>query len=109
MISDIMKYMFEHLSEPINADSVAKHFCISRSKLDKDFNKYTQTSFRQFLITMRLTNAVSLLWGNKLSISEIAAASGFETENHFYTQFKKREGITPLQYRKKALRHMGIK
>ena len=99
-ISTIIKYMFEHLSEKIDADSVAQQFYMSRSKLDKDFQKYTTVSFRQLLIDMRLSHAAYLLVNTKMKISDIASLSGFENENYFYAQFKKLMGTTPLKFQK---------
>ncbi|MBQ8817127.1 MAG: helix-turn-helix transcriptional regulator [Clostridia bacterium] len=99
-ICAIIKYMYEHIFENINADSVASHFHISRSKLDKDFQKHTSVSFRQLLIDMRLSHAAYLILNSTLKISEIAAMSGFENETYFYNQFKSFTGTTPLKYRK---------
>lgn len=99
-ICEIIKYMGEHISEKLDADSVAAHFYISRSKLDKDFKKYTTVSFRQLLIDMRLSHASYLLLGSTMKISDIAAMSGFENENYFYSQFKRFTGTTPLKYQK---------
>lgn len=99
-ISRIIQYMYEHLSEKIDADSVAQQFYMSRSKLDKDFQKYTTVSFRQLLIDMRLSHAAYLLLNTEMKITDIAALSGFENENYFYAQFKKLMGTTPLKYQK---------
>lgn len=106
-LSRIMRYMFEHLAEKMDAESVAQQFYISRSKLDKDFQKYTTVSFRQLLIDMRLSHAAYLLLNNpNMKISDIAAKSGFENENYFYAQFKQMFGTTPLKYQKDPLKYI---
>ena len=106
-LSRIMKYMYEHLAERMDADSVAQQFYISRSKLDKDFQKYTTVSFRQLLIDMRLSHAAYLLASNPhQKISDIATMSGFENENYFYSQFKQLFGTTPLKYQKDPLKYI---
>lgn len=100
-LSRIIQYMQEHLAENIDADEVARQFYISRSKLDKDFQKYTDISFRQLLIQMRLSHAAYLLsFDRELKISDVAAMSGFENENYFNAQFKRFYGATPLKYQK---------
>ena len=104
-IQQIIKYMQEHLAEPISAESVAQQFYISRSKLDKDIRKYTMLSFRQLLNELRLCNAEYLLRNPKLKISDIAVRSGFENENYFFTLFKNYKGTTPLKYQKNAGLH----
>lgn len=106
-LSRIMRYMYENLAEKIDAEVVAQQFYISRSKLDKDFQKYTTVSFRQLLIDMRLSHAAYLLaWSPDLKISDIAARSGFENENYFYAQFKRLFGTTPLKYQKDPLNYI---
>ena len=105
-ISHIIQYMQEHLSENIDADTVSQHFYISRSKLDKDFQKHTEVSFRQLLIHMRLSHAAYLLASNKsLKVNDIAAMSGFENENYFNAQFKRFYGTTPLKYQKDSTKY----
>lgn len=106
-LSRIMKYMYEHLAERMDAESVAQQFYISRSKLDKDFQKYTTVTFRQLLIDMRLSHAAHLLLSNAdMKISDIAVQSGFENENYFYAQFKQLFGTTPLKYQKDPLKYI---
>lgn len=104
-IQQIIKYMHEHLAEPITAESVAQQFYISRSKLDKDIRQYTMLSFRQLLNELRLCNAEYLLRNPNLKISDIAARSGFENENYFFTMFKNYKGTTPLKYQKNTCLH----
>ena len=99
-IQQIILYMNEHLSEKIDADSVAQKFYISRSKMDKDFQKYTSVTFRHLLTEMRLCHAELLLRDHSLKFSDIAMLSGFESETYFFSLFKKHRGITPLKYRK---------
>lgn len=100
-IRHIIQYMYEHLAEDISADSVAKAFFISRSKLNKDFQKYTTVTFHQLLLEMRLYYAVFLLREGKHSIRNIAELSGFSNKSYFFTLFKKIKGTTPLLYMKK--------
>lgn len=60
-------------------------------------------SFPEYLQSIRLNCAVSLIAGGEQSITEIAADSGFESQRTFYRAFRARFGITPLQYRKRLL------
>ena len=100
-ISDVIRYMSENLSEGLTAEGVAASFFISRSKLNKDFKKYTSTTFHQLLGEMKMNKAISFLKKGVTDIRKVAIASGFENENYFFTLFKKRMGVTPLQYAKR--------
>jgi AraC family transcriptional regulator len=48
----------------------------------------------------RLTNARDLLQGNRHSIAEIAAVTGFSDQSHLTRLFKRQFDITPQLYRK---------
>ncbi len=52
-------------------------------------------SFPEYLQSIRLNCAVSLIAGGEQSITEIAADSGFESQRTFYRAFRARFGITP--------------
>ena len=46
------------------------------------------------------STASTLIKNTAIPISEIAKQTNLGSENYFYTLFKKRYGISPLQYRK---------
>jgi AraC-like DNA-binding protein len=99
-IGEVIRYMSEHLADGLTAEGVASRFFISRSKLNKDFRKYTSTTFHQLLGEMKMKKAVYFLKNGNTDIRKIAIASGFENESYFYALFKKQMGTTPLQYAK---------
>ena len=99
-IGVIIEYMMEHCNEEITAENVAKHFFISRSKLNQDFKTYLDLGFHQLLMEMRLNKAMYLLSESPLTVNKIALELGFKKENYFNTFFKRMTGKTPLQYRK---------
>ena len=56
------------------------------------------------LITIRMQQATILLSDNKESVNEIAEMLGYPNTQQFIRQFTKSMGISPLKYRKSALR-----
>ena len=110
-IGNVIRYMSENLSEGLTADSVAAHFFISRSKLNKDFKRYTSTTFHQLLSEMKMNKAIGFLKKGNTDIRKIAIASGFENESYFFALFKKKMGMTPMQYarlRKEEIEKRGV-
>jgi AraC family transcriptional regulator len=67
--------------------------------LSKEFPKYFQTGFGQYIRTRRMEKAVGLLSDKKLSLSEIAFTCGFSDQSHFIRCFKDAMGTTPLKFR----------
>lgn len=96
----IIKYITEHFQEDITCESVARHFFMSRAKLNRDFHEYTNSHFHRFLDELRINKSKFML-KQGYSISEIASSVGFENSSYFCQFFKKIEGVTPLQYSKK--------
>lgn len=101
-IQNVFRYISENFMNNINSESVAKEFSVSRSKLDRDLRAYTGCTLHEFLDLCRLNKAKELLGAKqKCSVEEVAVACGFRNESYFYTFFRKHEGLSPLEYRKK--------
>jgi AraC-like DNA-binding protein len=58
-----------------------------------------------YLITIRISEAIKLLKQNTLSVTDIALDTGFYSSQHFATTFKKLTGYTPSDFRKKNITH----
>ena len=103
-IQDVLQYIAEHFCEQINSATVSQKFAISRSKLDRDFKRFTGSTVHSFLDNCRLNHAKSLILTRKdLSIGEIAAMSGFSSETYFFPYFKSHTGCTPNEYKNRSL------
>ena len=61
---------------------------------------YTGFSPLNYLITIRISEAIKLLKGQELPITDIALDTGFYSSQHFSTTFKKLTGYTPSDFRK---------
>ena len=96
-IGQVIRYIREHFSEPLTSSYIADEFFISRTKLDRDFRFYTQTTIRQFLLNIRFKNALRLMRGG-MSVQSAANASGINDVSNFIRTFKVRYGMTPHRY-----------
>ena len=74
------------------------HF-VSSSTLTRWFRSYLHTSPREYLESVRLSNA-ALLLERGASVTEACMRSGFSDCSHFIVLFKRKFGKTPLQYKK---------
>ena len=66
---------------------------------------YSGFSPLNYLITIRISEAIKLLKQNGLSVTDIALDTGFYSSQHFSTTFKKLTGYTPSDFRKKNISH----
>ena len=56
----------------------------------------------QYILSLRMVNAQSLLENTEYNIGEIAEIVGYDNPLYFSRVFKKEYGISPVQYRKRA-------
>jgi transcriptional regulator GlxA family with amidase domain len=62
---------------------------------------------RRHYLNTRLQKAQDLLMNTGKSIKEIAEILGFESPYHLSNQFKSRLGVSPKQWRARALKRPG--
>ena len=100
LLLKVIDYLHEHYAEEITLQGVADTFFVSKATLMYNFKKHINCSLIDFLLNIRLTKAKELLFNSKKSIEEIAESCGFSSANYFGLIFKKKEGLSPMQYRK---------
>ncbi len=96
------QYIRQHHNQNITSNDICKEFSCSRSYMSTLFNKTYGKTIRKYITELRLKDAKSLLKYSELNVSEIAFSIGFTDANYFTNTFKKQNGISPTQYRKKS-------
>lgn len=56
-------------------------------------------TFGEIVQSVRMKKARSLIRSTSLSIEKIAAQVGYQNAEHFNRLFRKKYGLTPVQYR----------
>lgn len=88
-------------NQQLKIGEVAAQVNMCTSTFSHFFQKYTNKSFSQFLVDVRLGNVCKLLLDTDENINQIAYRSGFNNMANFNRLFKKYRSCTPLQYRKR--------
>lgn len=101
VIVEVQKYLEKCYLEQISLESVAKLFFTDMYYLSRLFKQVTGFTFKEYLILQRLSKAKDLLFHTSEDITRVCMNSGFNNVNHFIRIFKKYEGVTPYQYRKR--------
>lgn len=99
-IVNALAYINQHYREPISLDSIAEGLNISKYTLSHDFREHIGVSVMENIIQKRINDAKELLSTTEASVIDISTDVGFSNNTHFIQTFKKRVGVTPLQYRK---------
>ena len=101
----IAHYISEHFREPLTLQQLSAGLGMSKFYLSHLFSEKIGEPFPQYLSSIRLSHACSLLSETDMPVTEIAGESGFESQRTFFRAFQQRYGTTPLKYRRAA--HSG--
>ncbi|MBR2335178.1 MAG: helix-turn-helix transcriptional regulator [Clostridia bacterium] len=100
LVLRIINYFNENFGERITLEDLSRDFFASKTTLIYHFKKYTNCSPIDFLLNVRITKAKEQLVNTKKSVEMIAHDCGFSSANYFGLIFKKKEGMSPANYRK---------
>lgn len=98
-IENIIQRMKAAYSKPVSIPELIERSGMSRAKFDRRFQELTGSSPYQFILNLRFRRAEELLLENRYTVSEIAAACGFQKVHDFSAQFRKRKGTSPTGFR----------
>jgi len=99
LMDRIMKCINENLSDPdFNVEKLTEQVGISRAQLHRKMKEITGISTGDFIRNLRLEQAARLIAENKINVTQVAYAVGFNNQTHFSTVFKKHYGMTPTEY-----------
>ncbi|MCD9087012.1 AraC family transcriptional regulator [Stenotrophomonas sp. SY1] len=101
-VKKVTTYMRERLGAPIGLDDLAGIAGLSRFHFCTAFRVATGTTPHEWLVRLRIEKARQLLADQKLPITDIALAVGYETPSSFAAAFRKIAGTTPTAFRRSA-------
>lgn len=100
ILGHALLYIAQNHTTPISVQDIALHCHISNAYLAHLFQSTLKTSPSGFLLKTRLQHAQKLLV-QPLTLTQIAAASGFGNARNFNAAFRKIYGMLPSEYRKR--------
>ena len=93
-------YIRENLKEDLSVENLCAKLNLSKSALYEQFRMGMNTTVSEFVTNCRLERAKELLRESTQPLAAVAEAVGIDNYTYFIKIFKKRTGLTPLQYRK---------
>jgi AraC family transcriptional regulator len=88
------------LDTELSLASLAKESGYSRAHFLRMFRAATGLTPHQYVLERRLSTAQQLLQQSKMLLADIALRCGFSSQTHMNDVFRKRLGVTPLEYRR---------
>ncbi len=101
-IFDCVQFISRHVNEPLQVGDVVEYIGKSRSYLTKQFKQELGFDISSFIMRCKLEEAKSLLTFSEKKLNEISSYLCFSSQAYFQNVFKKKYGLTPLQYRKQS-------
>ena len=102
---NIREFIAQHYKEDISLQDVAGSMNYSDAYFCKIFKQCFDKSFLVYLTKYRVEKAKLLLADMSINIKDVSAEVGYRDSNYFARVFKRSEGITPTEYRLRALNH----
>ena len=99
-LTPALNYISENFSQPIKIHELSSLICVCDDHFIRLFKSATGKTPSEYIMDLRISNAVRLLSSDKLSVSEIAQETGFLNSAYFTKIFKQKLSMTPTEYRK---------
>ena len=95
---DLMEH---HLSQHLTVEELTEALGTAPATLNRVFRQQFNTSTIDYFINLKMEAAKSLLTSTNMQIQEIAQNTGYSSSLYFSSEFKKRVGLSPREFRKK--------
>ena len=98
-VEGVMRYIREHINEPLNRESLAAVAGFSVPHFHRVFSAHVGESAASYVRRLRLERAGRKLRMGAVDITEVALAAGYDTHAAFSKAFKQQFGLSPSQFR----------
>lgn len=103
----VLIYIQNHLDDPLSLEKLASIAHFSPYHFHRVFSGLMGESIKGYLRRLRLERAIRDLAFTNLSLVQISARAGYDTQAAFQRAFKEAYKKTPLTLRKKAQKELG--
>lgn len=98
-LDQIIRLIRERAAEPLSISNLASLAGLSERQFRRRFIMRTGMNFTEFIHQLRIEACCKLLVSTNEKVSTIAYKAGYQDIKFFNRLFKKKTGMTPMQYR----------
>jgi AraC family transcriptional regulator len=99
-IEQLIDYIEAHLDGDLSLESMAAQVNLSPLHLVRVFKAQLGESPHRYIVTRRVERARHLLRDTDTPIAEVALRSGFSSQSHLSSWFRRLVGVPPAAYRR---------
>lgn len=103
LIDCILTFIEFNLEKQFTIGDLCRWYNTNRTTLMTEFKHITGKTINEFVIDKRISVSKKILEFTNISVEELSEKCGFSSQSYFTRTFKKKTGLSPTQYRKKAL------
>ena len=100
-ITKFLNHIHAHYTEELSLSALSKHFSLSESYIARLFREEVGCKPSSYVSRVRIAVAKELLLSTDEQVAQIAEKVGFSDAYYFSSTFKKSEGISPSEFRKR--------
>jgi|SRR5579883_1525208 len=102
----LKRFIEQECHRTVTLERMARVAGLSTFACLRQFREATGTTPHAYLVQCRIRTARGLLCADAGSVAAVARAAGFSDQAHFARIFKRSTGMTPMEYRRAALRDL---
>lgn len=96
-------HFLEYAGSAVDLERLSADLGVSYSYFRKIFKQHTGLPPAQYHLQLRLLKAEELLRATAMSIGQVAEHSGFESLYYFSRLFKRKNGVSPREFRNRSM------
>lgn len=98
-VDKALEFIYNNYKSAVSLEDLANLCNMNKSYFSRYFKKVTGISFIRYLTALRIKEACHLLKTTDMPVCDVADKSGFESQQHFCSVFKRETGTSALRYR----------
>jgi YesN/AraC family two-component response regulator len=103
-VTKALEYIRERFNQDLSLDEVASHVYLNPAYFCRLFKQETGENIINYLIKIRMINAIEIMRSSNHKISEIGILVGYKNSKYFSRVFKNYTGCTPSNYQMKIVK-----
>ena len=102
LVRNAVRYIEEKYADPFTLKKMADELFVSPNYLCDLFKRHTGKNITEYLTDYRLQQAEKYLKQVACKVTDVSKLVGYSDAKYFSTAFKKKFGMTPLEYRNRT-------
>ncbi len=98
--NEVLQYIHKNFSKSPSLEEVASYSGYQKNYFCEIFKKKTGMTYIEYITHYKINYAKKLLKMQNKSVKEIAFECGFDSASNFIREFRKKNNMTPKEYRK---------